>query len=157
MRGSATFDRTGRYRYRLARRWGAGPCIAFVMLNPSAADAAKDDPTVRRCLGFARRWGFGALEVVNLFAYRAADPRELARERNPVGPENDRSVARALRRARLIVLAWGASRLARRRAGAVIALVGDRPAYCLGRTKTGMPRHPLYLRASIRPTRFRGG
>ncbi|TMF61888.1 MAG: DUF1643 domain-containing protein, partial [Chloroflexi bacterium] len=67
----ATFSADRRYRYRLWRRWdGARPVVAFVMLNPSTADARRDDPTIRRCIGFAKSWGFGGVEVVNLFAYR---------------------------------------------------------------------------------------
>lgn len=156
MRGAATFDRTGRYRYRLRRRWGPGPQVAFVMLNPNGADAVRDDPTIRRCVGFARRWGFGAVEVVNLFGYRTGDALALARAEDPIGPENDRHLRRAVRAADVVVCAWGASPLAARRAAAVAAVFAGRSLRCLGRTASGAPRHPLYLRSDSRLRRFSG-
>ncbi|TME62616.1 MAG: DUF1643 domain-containing protein [Chloroflexi bacterium] len=139
MRG-ATFSADRRYRYRLWRRWdGARPVVAFVMLNPSTADARRDDPTIRRCIGFAKSWGFGGVEVVNLFAYRATDPGELRRVADPVGVDNDRHIRRAIARADLVVLAWGARAGSRR-------LLNLPQARCLGLTRAGQPRHPLYLR-----------
>lgn len=156
MRGDAVFDETGRYRYRLARRWGPGPAVAFVMLNPSSADGIRDDATIRRCIGFARRWGYGAVEVLNLFGYRTADPRELAGAPDPVGPRNDRYLERDLRRAAAVVCAWGAAPLARTRTDVALALLRGRGAYCLGLTRGGMPRHPLYLRASTHLVPFNG-
>lgn len=156
VRGTATFDETGAYRYRLRRAWSSGPRAVFVMLNPNAADATVDDPTIRRCVGFARRWGYGAVDVVNLFAYRCVDPRELARVADPVGPENDRHIARAVRGADLVVCAWGATAVARRRAPGVAALLAGRPVRCLGRTAAGAPRHPLYLRGDTALRRFSG-
>lgn len=156
IRGDAAFDPTGRYRYRLRRSWSAGPRVVFVMLNPNTADAVRDDPTIRRCIGFARRWGFASVDVVNLFAYRTVDPRELARVADPVGPDNDLHITRAVRRADLVVCAWGATRLARERGARVAALVAQREVRCLGRTKAGAPRHPLYLRADTALRRFSG-
>ena len=139
MRG-ATFSADRRYRYRLWRRWdGARPVVAFVMLNPSTADARRDDPTIRRCIGFAKSWGFGGMEVVNLFAYRTTDPGELRRVTDPVGADNDRHIRRAIARADLVVLAWGARTRSRR-------LLSLPHARCLGLTRAGQPRHPLYLR-----------
>lgn len=136
----ATFSADRRYRYRLWRRWDRSkPVVAFVMLNPSTADARRDDPTIRRCVGFARTWGFGGVEVVNLYAFRATEPRRLRDVVDPVGPDNERHVMRAIRRARLVVLAWGAHAEATR-------LLSLRRARCLGLTKAGQPRHPLYLR-----------
>ncbi len=105
---TATFDPTRTYRFHLSRTWDpAGPVVAFVMLNPSTADAHRLDPTVRRCVGFAAAWGFGALEVVNLFAFRATDPTDLSRCRDPVGTGNDRVVLEVARRADRVVVAWG--------------------------------------------------
>ncbi len=89
-RTGADFDGTGAYRYSLWREWDSRrPIVAFVMLNPSTADAAKDDPTIRRCASFARSWGYGSLEVVNLFAYRASEPKRLRQTPDPIGPAND--------------------------------------------------------------------
>lgn len=152
--GAAAFDRTRRYRYSLMRAWGDGPRAVFVMLNPNAADATRDDPTIRRCVGFARRWGYGSVEVVNLFGLRARDPRDLARAADPVGPDNDRYLRAAVRRADLVVCAWGASRIAARRAAAARDLWDGSPLRCLGRTRSGAPRHPLYLRRDTRRRRF---
>lgn len=151
MTGGATFSRDRRYRYRLWRRWDRSrPAVAFVMLNPSTADARRDDPTIRRCIGFARAWGFGGVDVVNLFAYRATDPRELLRVADPVGPRNSRHIQRAGLGAALVVIAWGAHPSAAR--SAPISLPRAR---CLGLTRTGQPRHPLYLGRDARPVPVR--
>ncbi len=151
----AVFDRSGRYRYRLWRRWAdGGEVVAFVMLNPSTADGERDDATIRRCAGFARAWGFAAMTVVNLFALRATDPARLRRARDPVGPGNDRHIAEAAAGADALVIAWGAHGALGGRDRAVLALLaGCRPA-CLGLTRTGQPRHPLYLARATRRRRF---
>ncbi len=152
MRRGARFSADGRYRYRLWRRWDrALPVVAFCLLNPSTADARRDDPTIRRCIGFARTWGFGGVEVVNLFALRATDPRQLRRAQDPVGPRNDRAIRSAARRAAVVVLGWGAHPVARRRAGVAALRLGGARLVTLGRTRGGAPRHPLYLRADTRP------
>ena len=122
------------------------------MLNPSAADEAADDPTIRRCIGFARAWGFPALEVVNLFAWRTHEPRRLLEPGDPIGPDNNRAVRIATKRAGLIVCAWGAALqhnwpLARTRAEWTTAALHGFDCVCLGRTRAGHPRHPLYLPA----------
>jgi len=155
----ATFDPSRRYRYRLSRIWAADdPVVAFVMLNPSTADAHRLDPTVRRCVGFARSWGFGGIEVVNLFAYRATDPAELLRCPEPVGAGNDRAVLAAALRADLVVAAWGAGGGHGDRGATVTARLAARGvALCaIGRTKTGQPRHPLYVRGDVRPVPWSG-
>ncbi|MBW4698117.1 MAG: DUF1643 domain-containing protein [Aphanocapsa lilacina HA4352-LM1] len=144
--GDALFDASGRYRYALWRRWDAagGPLVVFILLNPSAADAARDDPTIRRCLGFARRWGFGALAVVNLFAWRTACPRALAQAADPVGSENDRVLLRVCSGAGRVVVGWGNHGGLYGRDQAVLALLGGE-VHCLGLTRQGRPCHPLYL------------
>ena len=154
MRGAATFDASGRYRYRLRRWWAPGPRVAFVMLNPNNADAQRDDPTIRRCVSFARRWAFGSVDVVNIFGYRTRDPRELLRVSDPIGPDNDRYLRGAIRSAELVVCAWGAAPAAARRASQVAELLDGRALRCLGRTLSGAPRHPLYLRRDTRLRRF---
>lgn len=148
--GGAVFDPTGRYRYLLWRRYAVGPCVAFIMLNPSTADWGRDDPTIRRCVAFARSWGYGALEVVNLFAYRASSPAELIRVSDPVGPENERYLADAARRADLVVVGWGIHGSLGGRDALVVRLL-DAKLYCLGTTQNGQPRHPLYLAATVMP------
>ena len=113
------------YRYRLERHWSGGEGLcAFIMLNPSTADARSDDPTIRRCIGFARRWGYGGLLVANLFARRATDPQELFAARDPVGGLANRdALLRVIDEAALILCAWGAFSAATRRGNAAIALV----------------------------------
>ena len=148
MTGGAVFSRDGRYRYRLWRRWKRSlPVVAFVMLNPSTADAQRDDPTIRRCIGFARRWGYGGIEVVNLFALRATQPRALQLAADPVGPRNAEHLARAARRAAAVVAAWGADPAVGVR-GAEIERRLSRRLRCLGVTRSGAPRHPLYARGA---------
>lgn len=143
-----------RYRYTLSRRFpeGTGTCL-FVMLNPSTADSRRDDPTIRRCIGFARRWGFGQLRVVNLFALRATDPRGLRGAREPthvVGPRNDAVLHREVRRADVVVAAWGAHGTLHDRAARVLEGLPDVDWQCLGTTRTGQPRHPLMLRGDTK-------
>lgn len=135
-----------RYRYWLLRRWASGGLTAtFCMLNPSTADGSKDDATIRRCVSYAKREGCNALVAVNLFALRATDPTELAASSDPVGPNNDNILRRDVPRD-LVVVAWGAHRLAHTRMSAVVAILGQ-PLWCLGTTKGGAPKHPLYLPA----------
>ncbi len=149
MTRGARFSRDRRYRYALTRSWDrAKPLCAFVLLNPSTADARVDDPTIRRCIGFARRWGFGGVVVVNLFALRATDSRVLRRTADPVGPANDRALVRQASRASLIVLGWGTQGALGGRAEAVRRMLeplGPK-LRLLGRTRAGEPRHPLYVR-----------
>jgi hypothetical protein len=143
---SAVISECGQYRYLLTRRWAKGPSMLWIMLNPSTADASEDDPTIRRCLGFARRWGFESLEVVNLFAVRATDRTVLTRTPDPVGAENDRYIQEAAARAGLVVVAWGTWGSLFDRQATVAEALAWCPLYCLGKTSSGFPRHPLYVR-----------
>lgn len=145
---SAVLSDDGLYRYRLTRRWGDGPDAAFIMLNPSTADATQDDPTIRRCIGFAKREGCGSLTVVNLFAYRATDPKALLDAEDPRGPENQGYIERAIGEASIAVAAWGSFLWQNRRRLYPTPFVLDSDLLlCLGTTKTGEPRHPLYVKA----------
>lgn len=151
-RGTAWFSPDRTYRYLLTRRWDVlKPVMAFVMLNPSTADAFQPDPTITRCAGFARREGCGGIEIANLFALRATDPRELAGHADPAGPDNDRMLADLGALSGVVVAAWGAHPAAISRGAAVArALTAAQPVVqvrCLGVTKDGHPRHPLYVRA----------
>ena len=153
----AVFSPDRRYRYLLRRRVGESDSRAlFVMLNPSAADERDDDPTIRRCIGFARDWGYGVLEVANLFALVSTKPEGLTRARDPIGPDNDDAIRAAMKRADLIILAWGnhGLRLPDRAARVEdMAREAGHP-HCLGITKAGAPRHPLYLPRSTPPAPF---
>jgi hypothetical protein len=147
----AVFSPCGRYRYRLWRATGAprdrrDRRVLWVMLNPSTADADRDDATIRRVIGFSRRWGYWRLDVCNLFAWRATDPAELTTVADPVGPENDGHIVQACETAADVILAWGGCMPPRfgNRPLAVLRLL-NRPLHCLGRTQAGQPAHPLRL------------
>ncbi len=142
----AIFDLSETYRYALWRTWNSQPRIGFVMLNPNQADAERNDPTIRRCVGFAKLWGFGGLEVVNLFAYRAKTPQLLKQAAAPIGEDNDRYLLTLSERVDLIVLAWGNWGGLWQRDRAVLPFFQAQKVYSLGVTKLGHPRHPLYLR-----------
>jgi hypothetical protein len=144
----AVFDVYGMYRYSLWRAWSpCHPRIAFVLLNPSTADEQKNDPTIRRCLGFARAWKFGSMEVVNVFAYRATDYRELFKVSNPIGEENNRYLMQAVERCSTVVVGWGTRGTLYGRDSQVMSLLAGRnDVHCLGITKDGQPRHPLYVK-----------
>ena len=150
MQRKADISACGRYRYSLQRIWGEAPPLAFIMLNPSTADANIDDPTIRRCMSFARREGCGGIIVVNLFALRATDPKELLKSIDPVGPYNIlviNSIIDAPTPPR-IVCAWGAHALALAQARKAIDFAHSfrRQLWCLGRTRLKFaPRHPLYV------------
>lgn len=149
----AVISDCGSYRYLLSR-----PCevlhpergtALFLMLNPSTADASVDDPTIRRCRGFAKAWGCNGLTVANLFALRSTDPAQLLVHADPIGPLNDDWLRRVAREYGDVVCAWGAHSMASGRGSIVARLMTDAGArlWCLGSTKHGAPRHPLYVRA----------
>ena len=152
--GSAVLSDCERYRYLLGREWADGPTTVFVMLNPSTADALHNDPTIRRCISYAQDWNCGGLMVANLYAWRATDPSQLWTADDPVGPENDAHLYAAATIAAEsggpLIGAWGANARADRIAD-VLALPGMDRMVALATTKTGQPRHPLYLRADLTP------
>lgn len=147
----ALFSSDGRYRYRLWRIWDdLAPVMVWVMLNPSTADASVDDPTIRKCIGFAQANRHGGIIVVNLFAWRATDPKALRHVTDPVGPENDDHIVWACRAPLLatVVAGWGSDRFAQKRATTVrmvIESAGGRHVNCFRRSAAGHPWHPLYL------------
>lgn len=155
---SAHISTGGLYRWSLTRIWDSGrPLMVWVMLNPSTADGSVDDPTIRRCIGFARAWGYGGIVVVNLYALRSSDPKALWAHPDPVGPRNDAYLRRIARdpRFRLVMLAWGANAPGAREAQAMRILTdcyahGGQLAV-LGWTRDNHPRHPLYVRADTQP------
>lgn len=163
MIGNAQLSGDGLLRYRLDRVWDerCERCL-FVMLNPSTADATTDDPTIRRCIAFAKAWGYGGLTVMNLFALRATDPRELAdADRAMMGAAANRHmVLTAATSAPVVVCAWGAHGRVLGQGTRMLELLreaGHGPKLRhLGLTKEGHPRHPLYLRADLMPMAFPG-
>jgi hypothetical protein len=156
MECGAVFDASGMYRYSLWRVWYADyPRVVFIMLNPSTADERRNDPTIRRCIEFACTWQFGSVDVVNLFAYRATDFKELLKVDDPVGEENDLFIERAIEGCSTIVVGWGTKGTLLDRDCRVLQLLARKQnVYCLDMTKDGYPRHPLYVRGDTRLVPF---
>lgn len=144
MRKDATLSEDRLYRYRLIREWDTEkPTVLFIGLNPSTADENENDATIRRCIGFAKRCGFGAILVGNLFAIRSKNPAIFYSAQDPVGPENDATLLKMAQEASLIVAAWGNDGGFRNRSAEVKKLFPNMK--CLGKNKTGEPKHPLYV------------
>lgn len=147
----AVISDCGKYRYLLRRTWDhAKPRALLVMLNPSTADASVDDATIRSCIRLCREMGYGSFEVVNLMAWRATDPKELPMQPSQaMGPNNPRTIEAAVVRCDIVICAWGAHPYATRFAPGVLDIVRlNRPAaYCFGTTKSGAPKHPLYIKS----------
>ncbi len=153
MERSAVLSDDGLYRYRLDRWWGPGPRVCWVMLNPSTADAEVDDPTIRRCIGFAKTWGYDGITVVNLYPFRAANPADLkAWLRRGIGVmkaryDNGLHVDAATSRSAIVIAAWGAHTNEK--------TVPWHPVWHhLGLTKDGHPRHPLYVKGDTKPLSY---
>lgn len=149
MERGATISPCGLYRYSLWRKWAPGPMCVFIGLNPSTADATLDDPTIRRCVGFAKAWGFSGLMMLNLFAYRATEPADMKDAQDPIGPENDDALHFAHSNTTTVIAAWGAHGTFKGRDKQVRAMLPR--LHYLRLTKDGHPGHPLYLPASLRP------
>ena len=182
----ATISACGAYRYSLWREWrgtpnarwkmwfhddgspvldGAGAQLGepetatFIMLNPSTADGKSDDPTIRRCVAFARSWGYDRMVAVNLFAFRATSPRDLLRlthHDNPVGINNSHYVTLAAEQDGVVVCAWGAHGSHLGQDETILGWLQPHSTFCLGRTKDGHPRHPLYVASNAELTPFNG-
>lgn len=151
-RTGAVLDTDREYRYRLWRTWDVEkPTAAFIMLNPSTADEDENDPTIRRCINYAKDWGYGTLEVVNLFALRATDPSELQDHTAPIGGANDVHLRKVCDEAEIVVGAWGANGSLHGR-GREVAEMLDVQLHALDTTKDGHPVHPLYQPADADPT-----
>lgn len=146
----------GKYRYALTRIWDSGkPKVMFVMLNPSTADAHCDDATIRRCISFAKSWGYGGIYVCNLFAFRATDPKELLSVDNPFGDKNIWHTRQLSDKVDVIVCAWGNKRIvdAILKKQNPLELLGYAlpKLYYLELSKDKEPKHPLYLRRDVKP------
>jgi hypothetical protein len=141
-----------KYRYSLVRLWeDGGNIVNFVMLNPSTADATEDDPTIRRCVGFAKAWGHAGLVVTNLFALRSTDPNALKRSADPIGPDNDAVVLSTAIGSAAVVCAWGVNGSLYGRDKIVSEMLrrSGVATKCLRLTKDGAPCHPLYLPSDL--------
>lgn len=122
------------------------PKVLFIGLNPSTADETEDDRTIRRCIGFAKRWGYGAILVGNLFGIRSTNPANIYAVKDPIGPENDAILLKMAQEAKLIVAAWGNSGVYLNRSLRMRSFFPEMK--CLGLNVTGEPKHPLYVRAN---------
>ena len=152
----ATLSDCGLYRYDLWRSWAVGPHVTFLMFNPSVADGTEDDPTIGRCIGFARSWGFSGLVVVNLFAFRATEVRDLWKAADPVGPENDTFICSHAFPGP-IVAAWGVKPKAAARVREVYDKLNKmgRTLYAIRETHGGHPEHPLFLPGHLKAFAWR--
>jgi hypothetical protein len=140
----------GEYRYELSRIWDKEkPKLLFIMLNPSTADAIKDDPTIRRIVRFSKSWGYGGLYVGNLYAFRSTDPKGLKHTDDPIGPHNISHIKALLGLSERVIYAWGNNE---REPDWLRDLV-DSP-YCIDTSKKGVPKHPLYLKSDLQPKKY---
>lgn len=152
MHSHALLSPCRRCRFALWRRWESGPQVLFIMLNPSTADELRDDPTIRRCIGFARSWGFGSVAVGNLFAYRCTSPGELCASSDPVGTANNHWLSRLHGESSLTIAAWGNHGRLLGRSSAVSSMLPG--LHILSLTVLGEPRHPLYVCSGVLPHRW---
>ena len=141
---TAIFSEDRKYRYALRRSWEEQqPFCLFIGLNPSTADETNDDPTIRRCIGFAKDWGYGGLYMANLFAFRATKPKDMKLEYDSIGIENNEWLLRLSERVVRTIAVWGIGGGYKNRDKEVVKLIPN--MFCLGTTKHGFPKHPLYL------------
>lgn len=154
MKGGAVISPCGHYRYILGRIFDPKiRLLGVILLNPSTADATKDDPTIRKCVTLARNWGFGGILVANLFAFRATDPRELMEAKDPVGPENNAWLEKVAERTSRILCGWGNHGVLAGRGEAVLKMLAGKKEklVSVGVNMNGMPKHPLYARNDSKP------
>ncbi len=153
VKNTAKLSQCRKYRYALWRTWdNSKPYVMFVCLNPSTADETTDDPTLRKCITYAKSWGYGAVCMTNLFSYRATDPREMKAVKDPTGKENDKWLRDLAKDAGLIIAAWGNDGSYMNRSKEVIKFIPN--LHCLKINKSGEPAHPLYQKASLQPTKM---
>lgn len=149
----AVISKDGKYRYALWRIWDSNlPNVMFIMLNPSTADSIKNDPTISKCIYYAKKWGYGGIYVGNLFAFRSHTPGLMMLDSDPIGPDCDDYLSWMRDRSELIIAAWGnhGSHLNR---GSIIKRK-FKNLYCLDLTNSGQPKHPLYLSNKLIPKHY---
>lgn len=145
MNKAAILSDDRKYRYVLWRNWDKTKGeVVFIGLNPSTADETEDDPTIRRCISFATYWGFGGVCMLNLFAYRATQPNEMKNAVDPIGPENDYYLMKYIQNVPLVIACWGNHGAYM---GRHLFFEHIPDIVCFGTTKTGQPKHPLYLKS----------
>lgn len=150
----AVFSGCRLYRYELWRRWGPSDrFVNFIGVNPSTADEYSNDPTIRKCIKFAQSWGYDALCMTNLFAYRSRDPKALSRVEDPTGNANDRHLIERASEAAIVIACWGRNGEFLERDKEVLSMI-DRDIYCIRKLADGVPEHPLYIPGSTRPIKL---
>jgi len=147
------FSPCRKYRYTLWRWWNKSkPYASFICLNPSTADEISDDNTVRRCINYSKDWGYGGFLMLNIFAFRATDPKVMKAQEDPIGPDNDMWIKKLAKDAGVVVAAWGSHGAYMDRGEHVKNMIPG--LKCLKRTKSGQPQHPLYLKKDLRPIAY---
>ena len=150
---SAIFSPCNQYRYSLSRVWNLSQKPALIIgLNPSTADEKKDDPTIRRSMHYAYRWGFGGLIMVNLFALKATLPSDLRKANNPIGEDNNKFIIEHQKESGIVLVAWGNDGALHNRDKEVLDLINN--PMCLKVNKTGQPAHPLYQKKCLSPIQY---
>lgn len=151
----ASFSRCRKFRYTLTRQWDESKQLAcLVGLNPSTADKDSNDPTIRRCISFTQQWGFGGFIIVNLFGFKSPHPGVLKKAQDPIGPQNNIAINRTVDSTARVILMWGNHGSFRDRDLEVLQLLSGRSLYCAGMTKTGAPRHLLYVKGETLLERY---
>ncbi|MFN4249080.1 MAG: DUF1643 domain-containing protein [Flavipsychrobacter sp.] len=149
----ACISKCQQYRYWLSRVWDVEkPLIMYIGLNPSTADAEKDDPTITRMIGFAKGWGYGGMIVTNLFAYRATSPTDMFNAAEPVGIDNDHHIRMQYGKCHTVVFCWGVNGYYKDRNKMVSSFFPH--AQCFGTTINGYPKHPLYLKSDTQLVKY---
>ena len=153
MNSDAILSEDRKYRYVLSRIWDESkPIVMFIGLNPSTADEIENDPTIEKCISFTKSWGYGGLYMLNLFAFRATQPKDLFNAKDPIGKDNDEYIKKYSKICDKIVCAWGNNGSFKNRSKKVLSLIDN--AYYLKLNKTGEPAHPLYLKSNLTPIKF---
>lgn len=153
MKTDAILSEDRKYRYVLSRIWDdSRPTVMIVGLNPSTADETENDPTIVRCINFAKTWGYGGVFMLNLFAFRATEPHIMKETENPIGNDNDRYIKEYSEICDKVVCAWGNNGNYKNRSQKILTTINN--LYYLKLNQTGEPAHPLYLSGSLMPTKF---
>lgn len=150
----AAFSDCETYRYYLRRTWDRSLSrVCFVLCNPSTATEIVNDPTITRCIGFAKAWDCGGIDIVNIFALRSTDPAALYKARDPIGEHNDEAIKEAVARCRITMVAWSNHGKLDARGCRVAKMIAplSNTIWCFGLTGSNYPKHPLYLKSDSKP------
>lgn len=156
MKKTAKISECNNYRYDLFRVWDeTKPYLMFIGLNPSTADHEMDDPTIKKCIGFAEKLNFGGICMCNLFAFRATNPNDMMSSQSPIGIDNDLYVTMHAEKAGMVIAAWGNTGYYLHRDKEVLALLSNVDVFALNINKSGQPQHPLYICSDSEPKPYR--